>query len=137
MTDEETDKSVSSEELLARFILFKSHLRQDWTVRPDAFIPHPWPELSVTRHLQLHEDELWMIGRIVARQTAKPLYGRADFPAAIAQQHKLQVVADPVSDNPNHANITDWPIDKPTQKAIAQKIAEAVDKALQAPADFA
>ena len=136
MTDEETAKSVSPDELLARFSLYKSHLRQDWTVKPDAFIPHPWPELSVTRHLLLLENELWMIGWIVARQTARTLHGRADFPAAVVQQHKLQVVAAPVPDNPNHANITGWPPDKPAQKAIAQEIAASVGKARKAPSDM-
>lgn len=136
MTDEETDKSVSPDELLARFILYKSHLRQDWTVKPDAFIPHPWSDLSVTRQLQLQENELWMIGRTIARQTAKTLHGRADFPAAVVQQHKLQVVSVPVPDNPNHADITGWPPDKPAQKAIAQEIAASVGKALQTPSDM-
>jgi hypothetical protein len=136
MTGEETEISVSSEEQLARFILYKSHLRQDWTVKPDAFIPHPWPDLSVTRHLQLLETELWMIGWTIARQTAKTLHGRADFPAAIAQQHKLQVVAAPVPDNPNHANIANWPTDKPAQKAIAQELAASVGKARKAPSDM-
>jgi len=136
MTDEETANSVSSDELLARFILYKRYLRQDWTVKPDAFIPHPWPDLSVTRHLQLHDAELWMIGRTVARQIAKALHGRADFSAAVARQHKLLVVAAPVLDNPNHANITNWPPDKPAQKAIAQEIAASVGKARKAPSDM-
>jgi len=136
MTDEETANSVSSDELLARFILYKSHLRQGWTVKPDAFIPYPWPDLSVTRHLQLLENELWMIGRTVARQTAKTLHGRADFPAAAAQRHKLLIFAAPVPDNQNHANITGWPIDKPAQKAIAQEIAASVGKARKAPSDM-
>ena len=78
MTEEGTGKPVTADEQLARFLLQRSHLRQDGTVKQDAFIPHPWPELSVTRHLQLTEKELWSIGQNVARQTAKTLYGRAD-----------------------------------------------------------
>jgi len=134
--EEETVNSVSSDELLARFILYKSHLRQDGTVKPDAFIPHPWPDLSVTRHLQLLEADLWMIGWTIARQTAKILHGRADFRAAIVQQHKLEVVAAPVPNNPNHANIANWPHDKPAQKAIAQELAASVGHALKSPSDM-
>lgn len=65
MTDGK-EELVASDERLARFILHRSHLRQDWTVKPDAFIPHPWPDLSVTRQLQLSEPELWNIAKIVA-----------------------------------------------------------------------
>jgi hypothetical protein len=39
--DEGVVNSLSSDELLARFILYKRHLRQDLSVKPDAFIPHP------------------------------------------------------------------------------------------------
>ena len=135
MTEEEPDKYVSSNELLARFIFYKSYLRQDLSVRPDAFIPHPWPDLSVTRHLSLSDTEIWKIGQAV--QPSKPLLGRADFQAVIAQQLNLRVVADPVPGNPNHANIKDWPIGKPRQKSIAQEIAATVGKALKAPVDLA
>jgi len=135
VTEEEPDKYVSSNELLARFIFYKSYLRQDLSVRPDAFIPHPWPDLSVTRHLSLSDTEIWKIGQAV--QPSKPLLGRADFQAVIAQQLNLRVVADPVPGNPNHANIKDWPIGKPRQKSIAQEIAATVGKALKAPVDLA
>jgi len=136
MTNEETDKSVSSDELLARFILFKSHMRQDWTVRPDAFIPYPWPDLSVTRHLQLQDSELWKIGQTVAQVSKKILHGRADFSASVARKHKLSVVADPVPDNPNHAIISGWPLDKPSQKSIAQEISASAGKARITPVDM-
>ncbi len=133
MTDEGTGRPISADEHLARFILQRSHLRQDGSVKPDAFVPYPWPDLSVTRHLQLTENELWSIGHNVARQATKTLRGRADVRARDFQQHRLRVLAAPVEGNPNHANVTDWPTEKPAQKIIAQQIAAAAGKAYQPP----
>lgn len=133
MTDAGSGKSVASDERLARFILYRSHLRHDLTVKPDAFIPHPWPDLSVTRHLQLSEDELWDVGRDVAQKTGKTLRGRADAQAFNFERHKLRVVATPLTENPNHANVVGWPTEKSAQKAIAQEISAAVGKARKFP----
>lgn len=133
MTDGEAESPVASDELLARFILHRSHLRQDWTVKPDAFIPHPWPNLSVTRHLQLSETELWNIARQVANQTGKTLHGRADVRASDFERQTLRIDPAPVLENPNHANVSGWPLEKSAQKAIAQEIAHAAGKAREAP----
>ena len=135
MTDNELSEPVTSDELLARFILQRSHLRPDGSVKQDAFVPYPWPDLSVTRHLQLTDNELWSIGHDVARQTAKTLHGRADERASDFQQQRLRVIAAPVNGNPNHANVTDWPAEKPAQKIIAQQIAAAAGKARKVPAE--
>jgi len=35
----------------------------------------------------------------------------------------LQVVESPLRNNPNHADVIDWPADKPAQKEIALLIA--------------
>ncbi|MDR4495980.1 MAG: hypothetical protein R3B74_16500, partial [Nitrospirales bacterium] len=113
--------------------LHRSHLRQDWTVKPDAFIPHPWPDLSVTRHLQLSEPELWNIAKIVAKQTEKTLYGRVDVRALDFERQTLRVVSTPVLENPNHASVSGWPVEKSAQKAIAQEITQAAGQARKAP----
>ena len=59
MTGRPTLSPMSDDESLARFILRQNQIRSDQTVKPDAFIPYPWPDLSVTRHLGLTDDELW------------------------------------------------------------------------------
>ncbi len=69
---------VDGDKLLARFVLQRSHVRADQTVKPDAFIPHPHHELSVTRHRSATPAEIWMAGQAVADVRAKTLYGRAD-----------------------------------------------------------
>ena len=72
---------VTDNELLARFVLFSNWIRYDKTVRPDAFIPYPNPYLSVTRHRELSEADLWKIGQSVADKRSHNLYGRADIQA--------------------------------------------------------
>ena len=133
MTDEGSEKRVGADEHLSRFILNRNHLREDWTLKPDAFIPPPWPDLSVTHRLQLSEADLWNIGGDVARRTGKTLRGRADVQAFQFERHALRVVAAPLAENPNHANVTGWPAEKPAQKLIAQEIAAAAGKARAVP----
>lgn len=129
----ESSERITADEHLARFIFFRNRLRHDWTVKPDEFIPYPYPNLSVTRHLRLTETELWNIGRRIAQQREKNLLGRADVQASNFQRHRLRVVAAPIAENPNHANVTDWPTEKSAQKAIAQEIAATIGKARKAP----
>lgn len=117
---------VSSAELLARFIIFSKHLRpSNNTVKPDAFIPHPLVELSVTRHLNATEHELWQEGERVAALRSATLYGRADLSAGTFMNEHLSVVAKPIIPvNPNHADVIDWPTEKPAQKMKAREIAD-------------
>jgi hypothetical protein len=135
MIDTSLEELLSSNEWLARFILHKNYIRQNLTVRPDAFIPHPWADLSVTRHLQLSEKQLWTLGRCVAQPSAKTVYGRADFQVAVADRLNLKVTSNAQLNNPNHAIITNWPADKPSQKAMAQEIAAHVGLAKIAPSE--
>lgn len=124
MTEETELPPVTDDELLARFVLFSNWIRHDKTVRPDAFIPHPYPDLSVTRHIGLSESELWQLGQNVSDKIGRPLYGRADIQAFAVKKQSLRI--QPTPEPKNHANITGWPPDKPRQKSIAQKIAQAV-----------
>lgn len=115
---------VASEEWLSRYILQSNHIRKaDSTVKPEAFIPHPCEDLSVTRHLDLDQESIWSIGEDVALQRNKPLYGRAVNQALTYFEHKLKVLHAPVSGNANHANVTGWPSAKEAQKIIAIEIA--------------
>lgn len=118
------EATVADDEQLARFILFSNWIRiADQTVKPDAFIPHPYPDLSVTRHKNLSEQELWQIGQGIADARPATLYGRADIRAIVIRQQALEIAPKPVANNPNHANVIGWPADKPAQKSIAQELA--------------
>jgi hypothetical protein len=114
---------VLPDELLARFILSRNQVRSDQTVKPDAFIPYPWPDLSVTRHIGLTDEELWKTGQDVADSRPASLYGRADAQAKTFIEQSLTL--SPTDVPPNHVNVTGWPSDKPSQKMIAQEIAAA------------
>jgi hypothetical protein len=131
MIDLRNVPEVGSEETLARFILSSRHIRHsDNTIRPDAFVPHPYNDLSVTRHREATEEELWAVGRAVASLREKQqLQGRGDVAAMAFVKQGLELHADPVRDeagrldNPNHAVVTGWPNEKDRQKLFALEIA--------------
>ena len=118
---------VGEDELLARFILFKRHFRRiDNTVKPEALIPAPRIQLSVTRHLGLTPRQIWEAGCEVARvrQLQVPgatLHGRADILASDARNLHLEV--NPDEPPLNHANIEPLPAEEAAQLIIAQKLA--------------
>ena len=116
--------NIRDDEQLARFVLFSKWIRtSDRTIKPDAFIPHPYPDLSVTRHKDISEEVLWRIGMDVAEARPATLYGRADICTADVRRQMLEVETQPVANNPNHANVIGWPTDKPAQKIVAQELA--------------
>jgi hypothetical protein len=133
MSNEERLPPITDDEWLARFIYYRRYIRQDWTVRPDAFVPYPYPDLSVTRHLQLSASQLWDIGHNVAREIGETLRGRASVQCLVFRQQALRVLTAPLPENPNHANVSGWPAEKPAQKIIAQEIAAAAGKAIAPP----
>lgn len=122
MTERSEPDRVTDDEQLARFIVRERWVRNDQTIRPDAFIPYPHPDLSITRHKSLSEEDLWRVGKSVADEAAKALHGRADVRASAVRRYTLEVEPDPVLGNPNHASIVGWPVEKPAQKIIAQQI---------------
>lgn len=124
---------VGDDERLSRFIFQRDRIRADGSVKPDAFIPHPWPDLSVTRQLSWTEDDIWKVGREISKTSQRPLHGRTDVIATQFREHRLLVVADPTPDNSHHANVRNWPSEKSAQKAIAQLIAASASKALKPP----
>lgn len=115
--------TITDDEIIARFIVSKRWIRGDNSVKPEALMPHPYPDLSVTRHIGLCESQLWMIGQDVAAVTGRTLHGRADSQVSVARNQDLKVTSAPTPQNPNHANITGWPVGKPEQKIKALEIA--------------
>lgn len=128
---------VALDELLARFVMFRDWVRSDQTIKQDAFFPPKDLHLSVTRHLQLSEQELWSVGELAveARSSirSKSLVGRADVIARIVSQHGLRTEAAPEPSNPNHADVIGWPTEKAAQKMIATELAREANFIAKSP----
>jgi hypothetical protein len=129
MTENAQTVPVLPDENLARFVTTSSWLRADRTVKPDAFIPPKDLQFSVTRHLDLSEEQLWQIGRavvsVVAEKRTASLHGRADLHARTVSSFSL--IVEPA------AHITGWPLEKSARKNMAQQLAAAA-KFIQVPA---
>ena len=116
-----------------RFVLFSKHLFKAGGVKPNAFVPHPYNDLSVTRATETEDHEIWKIGGEIAGSLNRTLYGAARAVVKTYRTEGLEVVASPIPEgdavhpngNPNHADVKSWPTDKKDQKAIALKIAHA------------
>lgn len=124
MIDPQNVPSVSANEMLARFVFSSSHVRGDNSVKPDAFIPHPYNDLSVTRHREATDVELWAVGNRIGEERQRTLHGRADVNTGTFLEAGLRVNADPIAENPNHAIAVGWPAEKSQQKLIAVTIAK-------------
>lgn len=112
----------TDDELLSRFILYSSWIREDATVRPEAFIPYKFVDLSVTRHLGISRSIVWELGRSVAEARALTLYGSAELRASTIKRHPILSLV-PTAEPRNHVNIVNFPADKPAQKMIALELA--------------
>ena len=120
---------LGDNELIARFVFSKRRVRtSDQSVKPDVFMPHPYTDLSVTRHKGISIDKIWKHGKAVGREKAAaekrdvPLLGRADVRVSDVRKQNIQAVPDPIWKNWNHANLVGWPSEKPHQKMIAMEI---------------
>ncbi len=123
MNNTENLSPVEDNETLARFIFYARYIRNNKTVRENAFIPYPHQSLSVTRHTGLNETDLWDIGKNIATELILQLYGRADICANIVRRKRLKI--EPTATPRNHANIIGWPTEKSEQKMIAIELAES------------
>lgn len=118
---------VSDEESLARFIVNSNEVRADGTARPQLFLPYKHVTLSVNRHLDSSDAEIWTVGMQVAHQRQKTLLGRADIQARDCRIETLDVVASPIiPSNPSHAEVVGFPARKDEQLSIALKLAASI-----------
>jgi hypothetical protein len=139
MIDEDDVPDIQPDELLSRCVLSSKYIRaatsDDQTtarVKAGAFVPHPYDDLSVNRHLDSSLEEVWQLCQQVAKQTQKNLYGRAEVSAQAFSSQALVVKPDPVRrdnseglpSNPNHAVVINWPSEKSAQLMLAQNVAD-------------
>ena len=128
---------------MSLFILQKKlWYAEDGSPKPKLFYPYPHEDLSVNRHRDCTEDEIWEFGFGVARFRGKTLYGRSDIAVTDCKFDSLDVVAKPIQDhpsgvpdNPNHADIVGYPDKKEDQISLAQKLADKAGKRIEPPAN--
>jgi hypothetical protein len=116
---------VADHERISRFLFFKRWFaRQAQRVKPDAFIPHPYIELSVSCSDGLTETEIWKVGweTAEARSDGRPLLGRGDLIAKDFREQALHVDRDDIPKY--HANVRGWPANgKDAQRMTAIELA--------------
>ena len=93
-------------------------------------MPHPYIDLSVTRHKGITVSQLWVLGNAVAGQQSKLLHGRSDINSSDVMANELSVQSDPTPQNPNHANILGWSGVKSEQKLVAMELAKQASEIL-------
>ena len=127
MLDPTNVPAVEPNELLARYIFSDRHFsRENRRVKAGAFMPAPDGAISVTRHREATQEEVWHVGETIARLRDMTLYARGDVLAATCASQQLNVEEAPIEGNPNHANVVGWPMqDKARRKLIAGEIALA------------
>lgn len=134
MLDPKNLPPVDDDERLARFVMSSNQFRRsDRTIKAAAFKPPKTLKLSVTRHREASEAELWKIGAAIATGREKPLYGRVDVVAEWCRRYGLTVSAQPEMNNPNHVNLENWPQDPLEQKYITSELAKVASKLLEPP----
>ena len=131
------DVPVENDEHLARMILTDKYVVKDTKTgkqkpKAEAFLPFSHVTLSVIRHREITEPELWEIGREVSSKREAgdkhgrkfPLVGRGDFLARNAREQKLDVKPVEGLGLPrNHADVIGWPSEKPAQMMRAIQLA--------------
>ena len=129
------DVPVEDDERLGRIIMVKKHVWEKegrFFPEPEAFLPYSRVKLSVIRHRDLTEDELWKVGRDVATMREAgdkfgrkfPLVGRGDFLARDTRTQNLDVKPVEGAGLPrNHADVVGWPSEKAAQLLLAEELA--------------
>lgn len=120
--------SILSTENLSRYIFSRSDYGTipELRVKYSLFIPKENEvKISVFRTDGLESQEIWDIGKDVAKKRASSLKGRADLLVEHVLQINLNVEAD--EPPPRHANIVFPSKDKSEQKLAAIKLAGLAD----------
>lgn len=143
MIDPENVPPIRLDEIVTRFVLASRVSKlvfENGEAKPQLFYPYKHVELSLNRHLDCTEDEIWQFGRRVAAHQAKTLQGRFDICVADCTIDSLFVKATPIPPpddvpmNPYHADIVGFPEAKADQKVLGLKLADKAAKRLPVPA---
>lgn len=121
---ESISPEIESDEQLTRYIFTNNYFaRTTGRVKPGAFLKRPSDEyLSVYRIMDLSENEIWELGEEhAAKPSKRKLLARGDVSVSDALAQDLTVTDEQLP--PRHAGVRGWPLNKSSEKSIAQKIA--------------
>ena len=117
-------------EKITRFIRYNRHFDEPNTVRHEAFLPHRKRiDISVFHISGLSEDEVWKIGWEHVQTDELPILARADLFASDVYDNNLEVIPD-IQSHERHANITNFPIERPKNKTEDRKLRRAIARKL-------
>lgn len=121
---ESISPEIKSDELLARYLFSNRHFaKTTGRVKPGAFLKPPKDEyLSVYRISGISESAIWELGQeYAAKPSKRKLVARGDVSVSDVLAQDLTVTDE--QPQPRHAGIRGWPLNKSSEKSIAQKIA--------------
>lgn len=145
MIDPNHVPDVELDEVVARYVLDKKLIfAKEKTAKPRLFYPYKHIALSVNRHRDCSNQEIWGFGFGVADFRGKTLHSRCDITVSDCTFDSLSVISKPirnhpdgVPDNPNHADIVGYPDNREDQMSLAQKLASKARKRILPPDDSA
>lgn len=105
---------VTNKEILARYIFTPMHLRNNGTIRWQAFKPRNG-ETSVTRQDYATSKRVMQLGHKMTRDRLFRLYGKVDIVTKDIRSLGLDAKAAPSPRDHNHANIVGWSTEKDEQ----------------------
>ena len=116
---------VSPSEPISRFIFSREHVKAG-RVSSAAFMPSPKTlDISVYRTSGCGERKIWLLGDLFVaakRRQNRGILARADLASQLVFNEGLDIIPEP-SPHPRHANVTNWPSDKPQQRIKAMVLA--------------
>ncbi len=105
-------------------------MKSNGRVKYNAYLPNNNDETSVYRLSGIENElDIWKIGDKYVREprsrngTSCTIYGRSEVSAEIILDNNLSITPQPTP-HPRHADITNWPEDKPQKQMKATVLAD-------------
>jgi hypothetical protein len=115
---------LTTDQVVSRFIYSSRNISVERRrIKPGAFNPSPYDELSVIHATGLADNELWEIGdnTLGTQPGRNSVCGRADIPVKSLTEKSLRAIRDNQPFD-RHTSVVDWPtLDDPDQTKQLRK----------------
>jgi hypothetical protein len=117
---------LGTSEMVARFIYSSGRISvTKGRIKPPAFDPSPYAELSVVHSSNLLDSEVWETGLLTlsSQSGRSTIYGRADIPVKALTDQALKAILDN-KPFPRHTSVIGWPnsLDENERKSLTKLI---------------